>query len=97
MKPWKIGTSNTVAFSRDGRLLAALGRDVSVWDVALKSKVARSHPFSHLSDVAFSPNQHHLTVKSTSGQIVVIDAQSGQTAVDFKNPADGEGSNLHYS
>ena len=25
MKAWKIGTSNTVAFSRDGRLLAALG------------------------------------------------------------------------
>lgn len=97
MKPWKIGTSNAVAFSRDGRLLAALGRDVSVWDVALKSKVARFHPFSHPSDAAFSPDQHHLTVKSTSGQIVVIDAQSGQTAVDFKNTADGEGSNLHYS
>lgn len=97
MKPWKIGTSNAVAFSRDGRLLAALGRDVFVWDVALKSKVARSHPFSHPSNAAFCPDQGHLAVKSTSGQIVIIDARSGQTAVDFKNAADGEGSNLQYS
>lgn len=97
MKPWKIGTSNAVAFSRDGRLLATLGRDVSIWDVALKSKVASSHPFPHPSDAAFSPDQRHLAVKSTSGQIVIIDAQSGQTVVDFKNTADGEGSNLEYS
>lgn len=97
MKPWKIDTSNAVVFSRDGRLLATLGRDVSIWDLALKSKVVRSHPFSHPSDAAFSPVQRHLAVKSTSGQIVIIDAQSGQTAVDFKNTADGEGSNIRYS
>ena len=95
--PWRIGTSNTVAFSRDGRLLAVLGRDVFVWDVALQSKAVRCHPFAHPSDAAFSPDQRHLAVKSTSGQIVIIDAQSGQTAVDFKNTADGEGSNLQYS
>src|SRR5262245_55341837 len=97
MNPWKIGTSYTVAFSRDGGLLATLGRDVFVWDVALKSKLVRSHPFAHPSDAAFSPDQRHLAVKSTSGQIVIIDAQSGQIAVDFKNTADGEGSNLQYS
>jgi WD40 repeat protein len=97
MNPWKIGTSNTVAFSRDGQLLATLGRYVFVWNVALKSKAVRSHPFAHPSDAAFSPDQRHLAVKSTSGQIVIIDAQSGQTAVDFKNTADGEGSNLQYS
>lgn len=97
MKPWKIGTSNTVAFSRDGQLLATLGRDVSIWDVALKSKAVRCHPFSHPSAAAFSPDQHHLAVKSTSGQIVIIDAQSGQTIIDLENAADGEGSNLQYS
>ena len=32
MKPWKIGKSYKVAFSRDGQLLAALGRDVFIWD-----------------------------------------------------------------
>jgi len=74
-----------------------LGRDVFVWDVALQSKAVRCHPFAHPSDAAFSPDQRHLAVKSTSGQIVIIDAQSGQTAVDFKNTADGEGSNLQYS
>ncbi|MFZ0850477.1 MAG: hypothetical protein WAO08_14860 [Hyphomicrobiaceae bacterium] len=59
--------------------------------------MAPSHPFSHLSHVTFSPTQHHPTVKSTSGQILVIDAQTGQTAFDFKNTEDAKGSNLHYS
>src|SRR5262245_37551238 len=38
-----------------------------------------------------------MAVKSTSGQIVVLDAQCGQTVVDFENAEDGEGSNLRYS
>jgi len=97
MKPWKIGKSYKVAFSRDGQLLATLGRDVFIWDLALKSKVVRSHPFSHPSYAAFSPDQRYLAVKSTSGQIVIIDARSGRTVIDFKNAADGEGSNLEYS
>jgi hypothetical protein len=97
MKPWKIKASYAVAFSCDGRLLATLARDVAIWDLALRSKVTRAHPFSHPSDAAFSPDQRHLAVKSTSGRIVVIDAQSGRTVVDFNNAADGEGSNILYS
>ena len=95
MKAWKIGTSNTVAFSCDGRLLAALGGclrqecSAEIEGGSLPSIVA-SLPCDLLPD-------HSPTVKSTSGQIVVIDAQSGQTAVDFKNTEDGKGSNLHYS
>ena len=96
-KPWKIGTSYAVAFSGDGRLLATLGRDVSIWDLALRSKVVRAHPFSHPSDAAFSPDQRHLAVRSTSGQIAIVDVRSGLTVVDFDNAAEGEGSNLQYS
>ena len=73
--PWKIGTSYAVAFSGDGRLLATLGRDVSLWDLALRSKVVRAHPFSHPSDAAFSPDQRHLAVRSTSGQIAIVDVR----------------------
>jgi WD40 repeat protein len=97
MKPWKIGASYAVAFSNDGRLLATLGRDVSIWDLAHRSKVVRTHPFSHPSDAAFSPDQRHLVVKSTSGRIVIIDVKCGQIVVDFDNAAEGEGSNLQYS
>jgi hypothetical protein len=97
MKPWKIGVSSAVAFSRDGRLLATLGQDVLVWDVATRSKHIGAHPFSHPSSAAFSPDRQRLAVKSTSGHVVIIDAASGRSVVDFKNSADGEGSNLLYS
>lgn len=63
MKPWKIGASYVVAFSQDGRLLATLVRDVFIWDLALKSKTVRAHPFSHPSDAVLSPDHSNVAVK----------------------------------
>jgi WD40 repeat protein len=98
VKPLKIGPSLEVAFSESGERLAALSsRHVSVWDLTKRSKVARSHPFSHPSSVDFSPDGTKLAAKSTSGHIAVISAESGKTVMDFKNTKDGEGSNLRYS
>jgi WD40 repeat protein len=97
MKPLKIGTSHAVAFSTDGELLATLGRDVWIWNLPSRSKTVRAHPFSHPSSAVFAPDQRNIAVKSTSGQIVVVEVQSGRTSVDFHNAGDGEGSNLLYS
>jgi WD40 repeat protein len=97
MKPLKIGTSHAVAFSKDGELLATLGQDVWIWNLASRSKTVRVHPFSHPSYAVFSPDQRSITVKNTSGRIVIVEVQSGRTIVDFNNAGDGEGSNLLYS
>jgi hypothetical protein len=97
IKPLKIGPSCEVAFSRDGALLATLGRYVWVWELARRRKIVRAHPFPHPSHFDFSPDKSGLAVKNTSGRIGVISAQSGETVVDFNNKKDGERSNLLYS
>ena len=96
-KPTKLGKSYSVAFSRDGKQLSTIGRDVWLWDVDHRKKRFRAHPFSHPSHADFSPDGDKLSVKNTNGQIAIISGQSGEIQSDFKNDAEGEGSNVLYS
>jgi WD40 repeat protein len=83
--------------SPDGRLLACLGRNVVVIDIAARQRVSTSHPLSHPSHVAFSPGSEALAVKATSGRIVVIDPHSGEVLHDHLNQKEGEGCGLCFS
>jgi WD40 repeat protein len=96
-KTLKVSTSYAVAFSTDSRLLATLGRDVWVWNLAARKKAARAHPFAHPSSACFSPSGDQLAVKSTSGEIALISTQDGALIRNFRNSDDGEGSNIQYS
>lgn len=95
--PLKLGTSYSVAFSYDGARLATLGRDVWVWDLVRRRKIFRAHPFPHPYHADFSPSGDRLAVKSTSGRIAVLSGQTGELVSDFRNSADGQGSNVLYS
>ena len=97
VKPLPIKRSYSITFSPDGTLLAALARDVVVWDLASARKKFRVHPLSHPSHLCFSPSGEQLAIKGTSGLIVVIDSQTGKELHAFGNIEDGEGSNLRYS
>lgn len=97
MRPLKLKRSFDVGFSPNGRKCFALARDVNLWDVEARKKSLRSHPFSHPSDAAFSPKGDLIAVKSTSGQIVTLDSETGHVRKDFENSAEGEGSNLSFS
>jgi len=89
---------HTIAFSPKGDRVATLSpRQVAVWSPVTKKKHWGAHVISHPSDVAFSPNGKRLAVKSTSGQIVLVDAQTGDVEVDFDNQADGAGCNVCFS
>ena len=90
-KPLKLGCSYGVRFSPDGTRLAGLGRDLVLWDVAARTKLWRGKFIAHMSDMAFSPDGSRLAIKSTTGQIAVVDAQAGQLLLNLQNKKDGEG------
>ena len=90
-KPLKLGCSYSVQFSPDGTRLAVLGRDLVLWDVAARQKVWRGKFIAHCSSMAFSPDGARLAIKSTTGQMAVVEAASGQLLLNFQNRKDGEG------
>ncbi len=97
MRPFKIKASYEVEFSPDGTRLVSLGRDVNLWSVRERRKIWRVHPFSHPSMAAFSADGAQIAVKNTAGQIVLLHADTGKVLVDFKNQAEGDGSNVVFS
>lgn len=86
-----------VSCSDDGRLLACLGRNVVVIDLAARQRLSTSHPLSHPSTASFSPNGEALAVKATSGRIVVVDPCNGQVLHDHENQKDGEGCGVRFA
>ena len=90
-KPLKLGCSYGVRFSPDGTRLAVLGRDLVLWDVAARTKLWRGKFIAHMSGMAFSPDGSRLAIKSTTGQIALVDAQAGQLLLNLQNKNDGEG------
>ena len=82
-KPLKLGCSYGVRFSHDGTRLAVLGRDLVLWDVAARTKLWRGKFIAHMSGMAFSPDGSRLAIKSTTGQIAVVDAQAGQLLLNL--------------
>jgi WD40 repeat protein len=54
-------------------------------------------PCRTLRRIALSPRGDALAVKSTSGQITVLDPKTGKLLCDFENKKDGQGSNLAFS
>ena len=97
MRRIKLPTSFDVKFSDQGDLLASAGRNIVVADVAKGERRFSKHPISNPSRLTFSPDGSQLAVKSTSGQIVVLDSMTGELISDFENVADGEGAEAHFS
>ena len=89
--PLKLGCSYGVRFSPDGTRLAGLGRDLVLWDVASRQKLWRGKFIAHCSSMAFSPDGSRIAIKSTTGQMAVVDAASGNLLLNFQNKKDGEG------
>lgn len=86
-----------LALSDDDRMIACVGRSVTVIDLQNRVRLSKSNPLPHPSYGSFSPNGEMLAVKSTSGKIVTIDPKTGATLTDFQNRRDEEGCEVLFS
>jgi WD40 repeat protein len=94
---FRIGASFRAAFSGDGARLATVGKRVTVWDVAARTRVGSVHPFPHEASIDVSPNGERLVVKNTLGDVVVLDVESLSEELRLSGVAYGEGSPVRFS
>lgn len=86
-----------LAISPSGSYLAAVGRNVMLADLNARLRLASWHPLSHPSHVAFSRSESLLSVKSTSGEIVVLNRDDGSIEARYKASTYDEGASIHFS
>ncbi len=86
-----------LAVSKDRSLIASIGRNVVVGSLCTREKFGAWHPFAHPSDIAFSDDASMLAVKSTSGELVVLDPKTGVALHAHKNQREGEGCGVGFS
>jgi WD40 repeat protein len=98
VKPgFRIARSYEVCFSPDGERLACIGVHVDLWDVPSRTRIARAHPFKHPSHIDFSPDGSKLAVKSTSGEIVVLDGSTLDVLARHSGRPWGDGAEVLFS
>lgn len=86
-----------IAASADESLLAVVGRKVLVVDPVTQHRLLSIRPLSHPSHADFSPDAELIAVKSTSGQIVIVQRQTGEVTLDCRNAKEGEGPSVWFS
>ncbi len=94
---FRIARSYEVAFSPMGDRLACIAVHVDLWDVESRARIARAHPFKHPSHVDFSPDGTRLAVKSTAGDVVVLNAATLDVVARHDGRRWGEGAQVLFS
>lgn len=97
MATLKLPTTYTVCVSPRERLLAALGRSVVVANIESRKRIGSWRALSHPSEAAFSPDESLLAVKSTWGEVVVIEPETGVERARWRPKKQDEGSSIHFS
>jgi hypothetical protein len=93
----KLPASYSLCVSSRERFLASLGRNVVVADLASRKRLHSTHPLSHPSTADFSPDEGLLAVKSTWGEIALIESASGRKLASYRPSCQEEGAQIRFS
>jgi hypothetical protein len=93
----KLPTSYHIATSASERLVAAVGRKVVLADLQQRKRLWSTHALSHPSSADFSGDESMLAVKSTWGEIALLDTVSGDTLVSTRPKAQDEGADIRFA
>lgn len=93
----RIGPSYELRFDPESRRAVSFGRNVSVWDLATGKRTVRAHPLKHPSHVRWSPEGHTLALKSTSGELVLLNADDLECLGRLQSKTAGEGCGIAFS
>lgn len=96
-KKIKFSASFEFALSPRGDLIAAIGHNIVVANTIQMKRLFSCHPLANPSHACFSHDGSQLAVKNTSGKIVIINPNGGETQVDLNNAHEGEGSSVLFS
>jgi WD40 repeat protein len=70
---------------------------VVVADLQTQGRLHSSHPLSHPSHADFSTDDRQLVVKSTWGEIALLDTQSGEKLASFRPKRQDEGASILFA
>lgn len=93
----RLPTSYALCVSQSERLIAAIGRNVVIADLESRRRLSSSHPLSHPSHADFSADERLLVIKSTWGEIVVLDTASGEKLSSHRPRQQDEGAAIRFS
>ena len=93
----KLPTSYALCVSHSESLIAALGRNVVIADLDCRRRLSTSHPLSHPSHADFSADDRLLVVKSTWGEIAVLDTKSGENLCSHRPKRQDEGTAIRFA
>ena len=97
-RPLRTGKSYQLRFTNDGLHLVSFARDLALWNLTSKKKIAFAHPLKHPAFVDISPNGDSLIVKSTSGSVCHASIPEFRTLRSFEAlSVDSDGCEVVFS
>lgn len=93
----KLPSSYALCVSPSERLVASIGRNVVIADLVNRKRLSSSHPLSHPSRAAVSPDDDILAVKSTWGEIAILATGDGEKLTSYRPRKQDEGAAIHFS
>jgi hypothetical protein len=93
----RIGPSYELRFNPESNRAVSFGRNLCIWSLNARKKLLRAHPLSHPAHVHWSPGGDRLSVKSTSGELIVVNAESLEIIARLQTKKAGEGCEAVFS